>query len=417
MEQARVHSKGNHRSSRSRSTSHRATSTSGHHRPELEQTPSNTREDDELAKNRAYPARGHSREEENVDSSSTTTNASTKTNNKNNNNNDDAIDNNLTARDQVIETTSIETVPGTDDKLQKGILGYMDRQLKVQSLSDPQKSPAQRSTRSRSSLEKSPRRKRSKSESRRRRERKIIAAGEMEVRQANETLMRYLKQCSDFNDASLSGDLEIPENLEDRRVHRKTKSQRERKHQQNVPKPAGDDCVNYHGEIYNPFTPVVSPTTEAAPTRIDKMYIQTASGYRPVDNTYHHHQHMHQQHHHHKTRTSGDPESNRYTISSAVQLSCAVQRAWLQISNVCHGLLGGLALAHLLLICTTRPYDWVEASIRHYSAFAEVYANAFYCLAIVCMVSIFDRFFFHAPKVPYLLNFYWMIRKVATTYL
>uniref|UniRef100_A0A182T7R1 Uncharacterized protein n=1 Tax=Anopheles maculatus TaxID=74869 RepID=A0A182T7R1_9DIPT len=146
----------------------------------------------------------------------------------------------VVAVDLASGLATLGTVPGpTDDKLQKGILGYMDRQLKVQSLSDPQKSPAQRSTRSRSSLEKSPRRKRSKSESRRRRERKILAAGEMEVRQANETLMRYLKQCSDFNDASLSGDLEIPEHLEDRRVHRKTKSQRERKLHQLQPDRAG----------------------------------------------------------------------------------------------------------------------------------------------------------------------------------
>ncbi|XP_052860383.1 uncharacterized protein LOC128267557 [Anopheles cruzii] len=290
------------------------------------------------------------------------------------------------------DLASGEAVPGpTDDKLQKGILGYMDRQLKVQSLSDPQKSPAQRSTRSRSSLEKSPRRKRSKSESRRRRERKILAAGEMEVRQANETLMRYLKQCSDFNDASLSGDLEIPEHLEDRRVHRKTKSQRERKLHQLQPdrgvpgsRSHADDLLNYHGEIYNPFTPVVSPTTEGAPTRIDKMYIQTASGYRPVDNTYSYH----------KTTVlaiGGDPESNSNTISTSVHLSCAVQRTWHLLSTICHGLLGGLAFAHLLLISTTRPYDWVDASLRHYSDFAEVYANTFYCLAIICMVSIFDR--------------------------
>lgn len=49
----------------------------------------------------------------------------------------------------------------------------------------------------------------------------------MEVRQANETLMRYLKQCSEINDASLSGELEIDKNLDDR-YHRKTRSQRER---------------------------------------------------------------------------------------------------------------------------------------------------------------------------------------------
>uniref|UniRef100_A0A182NZY5 Uncharacterized protein n=1 Tax=Anopheles epiroticus TaxID=199890 RepID=A0A182NZY5_9DIPT len=292
-----------------------------------------------------------------------------------------------------LEVAAVDGVlPGpNDEKLQKGILGYMDRQLKVQSLSDPQKSPAQRSTRSRSSLEKSPRRKRSKSESRRRRERKILAAGEMEVRQANETLMRYLKQCSDFNDASLSGDLEIPEHLEDRRVHRKTKSQRERKlHQLQPSERSGggrtnaDDLMSYHGEIYNPFTPVVSPTAETAAARIDKMYIQTASGYRPVDNTYSYPKSN-------RALIGRDPESNSHTINTSVHLSCAVQRVWHLLSTVCHGLLGGLAFAHLLLICTTRPYDWVEASIRHYSAFAEVYANTFYCLAVVCMVSIFDR--------------------------
>ncbi|KFB46806.1 hypothetical protein ZHAS_00014812 [Anopheles sinensis] len=144
-----------------------------------------------------------------------------------------------------------------------------------------------------------------------------------------------------------------------------------------------DDLLSYHGEIYNPFTPVVSPTTEGAPTRIDKMYIQTASGYRPVDNTYSYHKSS--------TLIGGDPESNSNTVSTSVHLSCAVQRVWHLFSTVCHGLLGGLAFAHLLLICTTKPYDWVDASIRHYSAFAEVYANTFYCLAIVCMVSIFDR--------------------------
>lgn len=102
------------------------------------------------------------------------------------------------------------------------------QKLPNKSLSDPTASPAQRSIRSsRSSNEKSPRQKRSKSESRRRRERKLIAAGEMEVRQANETLMRYLKQCSDITDASLSGELEIDKNLDDH-YRKKTRSQRER---------------------------------------------------------------------------------------------------------------------------------------------------------------------------------------------
>lgn len=231
--------------------------------------------------------------------------------------------------------------------IQKGILGYMDREIKTlkkpQSLSDPTTSPAQRSNRSRSSIEKSPRQKRSKSESRRRRERKLIAAGEMEVRQANETLMRYLKQCSEINDASLSGELEIDKSIDDRRVQRKTKSQRERRGhhatgitgasmlskslgnnsvdgtgvsngetmgfmRDRIP-PSGlssilqelaADVVPNHGEIYNPFTPVVSPT-DGPPIRTDKMFIQTPRGFRPVSDSLFYKSSMHD-----------DPESHRF---------------------------------------------------------------------------------------------------------
>lgn len=345
--------------------------------------------------------------------------------------------------------------------IQKGILGYMDREIKTlkkpQSLSDPTASPAQRSTRSRSSIEKSPRQKRSKSESRRRRERKLIAAGEMEVRQANETLMRYLKQCSEINDASLSGELEIDKSIDDRRVHRKTKSQRERRgHHGGIVSGGGPmsskslgtnsmdgngggsgggghrdamvfmrerpppsrlsgilqdlaaDVVPNHGEIYNPFTPVVSPT-DGPPMRTDKMFIQTPRGFRPVSDSLFYKSSMHD-----------DPESHRYVwasidahfdfiefdfvfvfsffnirrssvSASGVNISCIVQRAWILISNICHGLLAGLALAHVLFIMTTKPVDWVDGSIKHYASFAEIYTNTFYFLAIICMVSIFDR--------------------------
>lgn len=205
--------------------------------------------------------------------------------------------------------------------IHKGIIGYMDREIKSQrkppqTLSDPTASPAQRSIRSRNSIEKSPRQKRSKSESRRRRERKLIAAGELEVKQANETLMRYLKQCSQTNDASLSGELEIDKTIDERRVNRKTKSQRDRRSvagsgslasagsnvagnptvasvgsgfiRDRMP-PSGlssilqelaSDIVPTHGEIYNPFTPVISPTDGAS--RTDRMFIQTPHGFRSM---------------------------------------------------------------------------------------------------------------------------------------
>jgi hypothetical protein len=44
-----------------------------------------------------------------------------------------------------------------------------------------------------------------------------------------------------------------------------------------------NDDIIPNADIYNPFTPVVSPTTEAHP-HVDKIFVQTSSGYRAVDN-------------------------------------------------------------------------------------------------------------------------------------
>lgn len=293
------------------------------------------------------------------------------------------------------------------------------QKLPSKSLSDPTASPAQRSIRSsRSSNEKSPRQKRSKSESRRRRERKLIAAGEMEVRQANETLMRYLKQCSDITDASLSGELEIDKNLDDR-YHKKGRSQRERNNahhssnssigttgegkttksksmsafsraasfaRERMP-PSGlsnilqeltADIIPTQDEIYNPFTPVVSPTE--AP-RTDKMFIQTPRGFRSVSDS-----------NFLKTMSPDDPEIGRRSNGNdAAGLSCLVQRIWILFANICHGLLAGLALAHILFIGTTTPKDLLSGSLKSYISSTEIYTNTFYCLAILCVVSILDR--------------------------
>lgn len=205
------------------------------------------------------------------------------------------------------------------DEVASGTLPKVHRKP-PQSFSDPTASPGMRVSKSRlasANLEKSPHRKRSKSESRRRRDRKMIAAGELEVRQANESLMRYLRQCTEINDASLSGELEIDKSYDDRKVHRKTRSQRERRgfmqsggtHNAAAPGQSGttagsrsrmqlhngltsilntlvDDIVPSSGEIYNPFTPVISPT-EGVP-RLSKLFVQqAASSYREVDDGFH----------------------------------------------------------------------------------------------------------------------------------
>lgn len=145
-------------------------------------------------------------------------------------------DTNLCAsKDDLNETQNNPVTDNVDDRSLLGIKKHTNASARSSPSTkvptkhpnlDPTASPAQRSIRSRSSNEKSPRQKRSKSESKRRRERKLIAAGEMEVRQANETLMRYLKQCSDTNDVSLSGELEIDKSIDDR-FHRRSRLQKD----------------------------------------------------------------------------------------------------------------------------------------------------------------------------------------------
>lgn len=78
---------------------------------------------------------------------------------------------------------------------------------------------------------------------------------------------------------------------------------------------------------------------------------------------------------------------------SIIDLSCSLQRSWILVSNLGHGLLGGLALAHLLLVLTANPFDWPMdgAAAQTGSKLAHAYASCFYCLAVMCLVSVFDR--------------------------
>lgn len=64
------------------------------------------------------------------------------------------------------------------------------------------------------------------------------------------------------------------------------------------------DIIPTQDEIYNPFTPVVSPTEGP---RTDKMFIQTPRGFRSVsDNNFL------------KTMTHDDPESGRYYFNQMI---------------------------------------------------------------------------------------------------
>ncbi|TMW45586.1 hypothetical protein DOY81_009334, partial [Sarcophaga bullata] len=137
-------------------------------------------------------------------------------------------------------------------------------------------------------------------------------------------------------------------------------------------------------------------------------------------------------------------------ITTNIQLACLTQRIWLLISNICHGLLAGLALAHLLFVLSTHPMEWskalsslagettsVEPTIAtptianentatddvtatvgpphvkaEYASFANYYINTFYCLAIICMVSVLDRMDicrWNLSNASELISFRWLI--------
>lgn len=95
-------------------------------------------------------------------------------------------------------------------------------------------------------------------------------------------------------------------------------------------KELSDDIVPAEGEeIYNPFTPVVSPTDDT-PAHIDKIFMQTSSGYRPVEHCFY-------KHHHHSFMRSGGM-SGRVSGSSAAAGSSTSQGAADSGNNGCGGL-------------------------------------------------------------------------------
>lgn len=60
----------------------------------------------------------------------------------------------------------------------------------------------------------------------------------------------------------------------------------------------------------------------------------------------------------------------------------------------CHGFLGGAALMHLILICTTEPMNW---PLWKHASFAELLGITFYFLSTICLVSALDRYALKSP--------------------
>lgn len=105
----------------------------------------------------------------------------------------------------------------------------------------------------------------------------------------------------------------------------------------------------------------------------ETVYVQTISGYRQIVN---------------KMDTSDIPPVDEKNKNHLV--GC-IERAWISISYICHGLLGGASVTHLMLILTTNPGEWPLELLKKYATFAEGFGNTFYFMAVICMVSVLDR--------------------------
>lgn len=71
-----------------------------------------------------------------------------------------------------------------------------------------------------------------------------------------------------------------------------------------------------------------------------------------------------------------------------LDLAVIVQKVWLPFTVLCHGLLAGLALTHIIV---TQSTLMDEEFINQYKKYSEAYSSLFFFLCAVCTVSVFDR--------------------------
>lgn len=71
-----------------------------------------------------------------------------------------------------------------------------------------------------------------------------------------------------------------------------------------------------------------------------------------------------------------------------LDLAILLQRIWIPCTVLCHGLLAGLALTHIIVTQS----NWMdEEFINEYKKYSEAYSSLFFFLCVICCVSVFDR--------------------------
>lgn len=159
-----------------------------------------------------------------------------------------------------------------------------------------------------------------------------------------------------------------------RRKMSKVSRQRRRSSQQNsrpITNPFADLLEEIKEDVVSPREQLKDEVKSYPSMQSDidyecKQYVQTIHGFRSVSGV----------------------EENVPTTSTP---SHTIQKIWTAVSTICHGFLGGVSLAHLILIYATQPEQWPLHVLKRYAEFAETFGNTFYFLVTLCMVSVIDR--------------------------
>ncbi|XP_018331204.1 uncharacterized protein LOC108741081 [Agrilus planipennis] len=116
-----------------------------------------------------------------------------------------------------------------------------------------------------------------------------------------------------------------------------------------------------------------------SPKKSDKIYVQKKNKFEPT------------------LRTELNPakqfDEPKRPSSFLLPLNIAIcyQEKWLPFTMLCHGFLGGIALAHYCYLSVTEEpssKDFLET----YAYYSDVYACLFSLLVVICLVSVFDRY-------------------------
>ncbi|XP_069701558.1 transmembrane protein 237B [Periplaneta americana] len=147
----------------------------------------------------------------------------------------------------------------------------------------------------------------------------------------------------------------------------------------------GDDMVDEPLRLDIGDCSVVEPVQAPASLPADKVYVERKNGFattprikmfQPIN---------------YPEEGLVDAEYSR-SVGSPLELAILIQKCCRPLYTLCHGLLGGMALLHIIVVygagnAFSKDINFVEM----YTSYARVYQTLFHILAILCFISIMDR--------------------------